>query len=783
MNEAMHRRLMLLYAWARQRPAALRQYRDCIRILDRELGVPPLDETTQLYHAIREDRVPAPPSVRGEGFPAAGPREPGQTPTAVAAVQGRPTLPLIGRSTELDDLVNAYSTVGPDGHLVVLEGEAGVGKTRLAEEFISHVRGIGAQTVSGKCFQGEDRLPYGLFVDTLPSAVSNADSSKAGLRSLSGPELNEVTRLLPEIFAGHADAPYPAPLHSPGAQSRFFEAVARAMDELCRGEVPGVLFLDDLHWADEASISLLSHMVRRLKGRPICVLATWRSEGAGSRDELRAVASEARRVGLSTMVSLARLGPASVEELVRASEAIGLKVSKEQSQGLYLQTEGLPFFLVEYFMALSEADGSEASALNTPASVRDLVRSRLDAVSGTGRQMLETASVIGRTFELDTVQRASGRTDDETVGAVDELVAHGLVDEETGAEGGGLLYDFSHQLVQSIVYDGTSLARRRLLHHRVAEAMASRLTSHRDRGPRAGAIARHYQSAGRDADAAGYFVLAGDHARRLFANAEALDHYRSALLLGHRDAAGVNESIGDLLTLLGEYSQAIESYETSASVGGDDRMPRLDGKLATVYIRLGDWEMAESHVQTAVAALGESGPARDRSRLYADWALIAHRRGNATEAVRLAEKAAELATLGEDSEALAQAHNVLGILSRNAGELDRAVQNLERSLDLTKTLSDPSVRVAALNNLALARGAIGDVEMAIDLARSALELCASQGDRHREAAIHNNLADLHHAADRPEDAMSHLRQAVTMFAEIGEDLETMEPEIWKLVEW
>ena len=91
--------------------------------------------------------------------------------------------------------------------------------------------------------------------------------------------------------------------------------------------------------------------------------------------------------------------------------------------------------------------------------------------------------------------------------------------------------------------------------------------------------------------------------------------------------------------------------------------------------------------------------------------------------------------------------------------------------------------MAALNNLALALGAIGDVEMAIDLARSALELCASQGDRHHEAAVHNNLADLHHAADRPEDAMAHLRQAVTIFAGIGEDLESMEPEIWKLVEW
>ena len=790
MNEAMHRRLMLVYSWARQRPAALRQYRDCVRVLDRELGVPPLEETTQLYHAIREDRVPAPPRARGDEAVIVTTDATDRKRAPVVVVPGRPTYPLVGRDTEWDALVQAYSTVGPDGHLIVLEGEAGVGKTRLAEEFLAHVEGAGANTVSARCFQGEDRLPYGLFVEALRSATSGPDSTQARLTSISELQLNEVARLLPEIVGDRPGLPTPSPLDSPGAQSRYFEAVALVLQELCRGVTPGVLFLDDLHWADEASISLLTYLVRRLEGRPLCVLATWRGGGAG--DGPRSMVSEARRAGLATTVSLSRLSISAVEELVRAADVPGLGISEERAEQLYLATEGLPFFLVEYLASLSEALSDEADSATSewtvPASVRDLVRSRVASVSETGRQLLDTASVIGRAFELDIVQRASGRTDDETVAAMDELVSHGLVQEESGAEGGSLSYDFSHQQIRSLVYEETSLARRRLLHRRVAEAIESRFKGRRDHGRHAGSTARHYRIAGRDSEAAVYFKVAGDHAKGLFANAEALDHYRNALLLGHEDVAAVNESIGDQLTLLGEYRGAIESYETAASLGGTDLLPRLEGKLGTVYIRRGDWELAESHVQAAVAGLGEFGSASQRSRLYADWALIAHRRGDAPRAARLAGEAATLATDPEDTEALAQAHNVLGILSRNGGDLDAAVQHLERSLDLARTLSDPSVRVAALNNLALARGAIGDIETAIDLARSALELCASQGDRHREAAIHNNLADLHHAANRPEDAMSHLEQAVTMFAEIGEDLESeslefREPEIWKLVEW
>ena len=197
------------------------------------------------------------------------------------------------------------------------------------------------------------------------------------------------------------------------------------------------------------------------------------------------------------------------------------------------------------------------------------MRSRLAAVSGTNRQLLDTASVIGRAFDFDTLQQASGRGEEESVVALEELIAQGLVKDVVGSEpSGSLLYDFSHEQLRSVVYQETSLARRRLLHRRVGEALVSRPRNRPEPGPSAGAVAQHFRAAGRDAKAAHYFKLAGDHARGLFANAEALGHYRSALALGHAEAAALHEAIGDLETLMGEYAEAIASYETGAALGG-----------------------------------------------------------------------------------------------------------------------------------------------------------------------------------------------------------------------
>jgi tetratricopeptide (TPR) repeat protein len=469
-----------------------------------------------------------------------------------------------------------------------------------------------------------------------------------------------------------------------------------------------------------------------------------------SRAPLRRVPAQA--------IGLERLSEDEVGELLRATGG-----PSELAPRLYEETEGVPFLLVEYLNALgADPDWS------LPAGARELLLARLEPVSETGRQVLAAAAVIGRSFAVDTVRAASGRGDEETVAALEELVRRGLVRE------GSYDYDFAHEQLRRLVAEETSLARRRLLHGRAADALASA-------GAPDAEIARHLHLAGRDAEAAAAYRRAAEHARSLFANAEALEHLRAALAVGDPEPGSLHAAIGELQTLQGEYGAALASYETAAALSGPQELGAIEHRLGQVRHRRGEWALATSHFEAALAATPEADLAA-RARITADLSLSAHDGGDPSRAAELAERARELADLAGDPRALGQAHNLLGALATSGGAAADALEHLRRSLELAEATGDPGARVAALNNLALAHRARGELEPALDLTQAALELCAAQGDRHREAALHNNLADLLHEAGRPEEAMAQLKRAVAIFAEVGAEGEP-QPEVWKLARW
>jgi predicted ATPase len=685
--------------------------------------------------------------------------------------------PMVGRSGEWESLRKAYERAS-EGHVVALEGEAGIGKTRLAEEFVAHVRESGAVTLAARCYAGETNLAYGPFAEALESALGQADFVRR-LEEIPAYLLSEAGRLLPGIVELFPDLPAAPPLEAPGAQSRFFEGVSRVLLAVCEGTRPGILFLDDLQWADDASLDLLSYLVRRLNTKPLRVLIAWREEEVTEGHRLRGLMREAQRAGHATILKLGRLGASSVAELVRSVAG----ENEELERRLYDETEGLPLFLMEYLAAEVRGDlGAGSDDWSLPRGVRDLLEGRLQALNETGNQLLAAAAAIGRSFDFDTVREASGRSEEETIAAIEELESRFLIREVPESAGEGYpVYDFSHEKLREIVYEKTSLARRRLLHRRIATAIADRARRRREGDSLAGQVSYHYRMAGQDTGAAEYAKLAGEHARALYANVEALSHFRTALALGYPDAAALHAAIGDLQTLTGEYEQALASYETAAALSAREPLASIERKLGDVHGRRGEWELAESHYAAALEALRQAD-SPERARLYADRSLLAHRQGQDEAASEFAHRALELAEEAGDERALVQAHNALGILASNREDLGEARRHLERSLALAESLHDPEAGIAALNNLALALGRGGEVEEAMELAGTALALCVSLGDRHREAALHNNLADLLHAAGREEESMAHFKEAVAIFAEIGED-GALRPEIWKLVEW
>jgi DNA-binding SARP family transcriptional activator len=704
LHEPTHRRLMALYVAAGRRGDALSQYRECVRALDRELGVTPLPETSQLYDAISTGTPPTRPIVAS----------PPATTTA---------LPLVGRERELRTIVDAFDRIGENGAFIVVEGESGVGKTRLAQEALRCLGERGTSVHAVRAHAGEQGLPYGVLASLLRAAIGKRpEAIAAELRS-------DVARLLPEL-----GEPAAARLDDSGARLRFLEALATVLAAATAG---GAVLIDDLHWCDPAPLDALAYLARRLERRPLLLLGARRTDEPDPERRLATLSALGQRIALGRLMG--------ADVAVLASKA---GFDSAAGERVYAESDGLPLFVVELL---------SAPAADATRGIRALIDARLDAVEQMAIQVLGAAAIIGGRFDAEELRAVSGRSDEEIAAALRELTIRGLITELPGG------YDFVHERVRAAVADRLGRARRHLLHRRLADSLRARRADH-------ALVARHLELAGDDSEAATAYAAAGDRARALGAQSEAVAHYEAALGLGHPQPAALREATGDVHTLRGEYGAALAAYNSSAALTEPDASGRLEYKLGAVYERRGDWELAEIHYGRALALGAE------RAVVQADRSRVAWRRGDADCARALGFEALELAEADGARAAAAQANNLLGLLG-----CGRAY--LERSLELSAGLRDSSVRIAALNNLALDHAAVGELPQAEALTREALELCVAQGDRHHEAALRTNLADLLHRAGRSDGAMEELKRAVTGFATIGSDGDALYPGVWSLVEW
>jgi DNA-binding SARP family transcriptional activator/predicted ATPase len=753
LREEAHRQLMQLYSWAGQRSAALQQYRNCVRILEEELGVPPLAETTQLYQSIQEERLspPSPPSPL----------------PFLASPLSPPPIPLVGRQRELELLQQWYTQVGPDGRFLAITGEIGIGKTRLAEQFqreLSH-----AVTLRARCYEGEMHLAYAPFIQAMRMGLQQPHAPKR-LQQIPAPWLAEAARLLPELVEWFPQLPTVPPLDWPGTPGRFLEGLSQILTALLHGSSPGVLWLDDVQWADTASLDLLAFLARRWQERPFLILVCWREGDLPADHRLHHLLAEARREGIGTEIRLNRLDPQDVNKLV---SAMVVSLPPDWITRLYQESEGLPFLVIAYLEAYFTSGEPATVHWALPSTARDLFFSRLTQTSETGRQLLQAAAVIGRAFDFDLLQTTSGRSEEESLLALEELIAKYLLVEQIGDSP----YDYNHHKLSELVYSEMSLVRRRLLHRRVAQTLVTRLKA---QAALSSQIAAHYELAGLETEAAHFHQQAGDYARSLFAHREALTHYQSALALGHPQTADLHQFCGDSHLRLGEYSAALASYERAAALCDPQELPRLEQKIGQVHYRRGEWGLAERYFEQAAAQWGETADPSDLARLYIDWSTTAYRAGDSDRARQYALQAQ---TYAHEPLAQAYSHNILGILARHQGNTKAATIHFEASLQLAKTHDFGAVQIAALNNLALVETAVSHYEVAQSLLQTALQHCLTYGDRHWEAALRNNLADALHQLGQREAAMSQLKQAVAIYAEIGQETGEWQPEIWKLMEW
>jgi tetratricopeptide (TPR) repeat protein len=535
--------------------------------------------------------------------------------------------------------------------------------------------------------------------------------------------------------------------------------------------MPGLVWVDDLHLADDASREALAYLARRMAGRPVLVMLAWRAEDLTPGGE--AMADELRQLSAATSIALGRLSREEVAALVRASRSPD-RADAASIDALVADSEGLPLHIVAA-LASDDPPGT------MPRGVQALLRERLASVGETATQVLAAASVIGRSFDFATLRAASGRSDDETVDALEESMHRGIVRELPGG-GPSVVYDFVHGRMRDVAYDATSLGRRRLLHRRVAAAIrAQPSVVGRDDLTRWALIAGHEREAGRSAEAVEAFLEAARRAEAVYANREAIDHLEAALALGAPAEAAVQARIGELRARLGEYPAAIAALETAAALAEPDALPGSEIALARAHRGRGDLEAAASYIDAALAV--PALPDRIRTLALIEQGVIALRAGNLDLADASAAEARAVIERSGDAHLAGVAERIVGLVARARGDTAAARIAFQRSVAIAADDPDRTASIAAMTALAQTLAAEGSVDDALRIGIEAVDACRKIGDRHLEAAVENHVADFLHDAGRDELAMDHLKRAVALFADIGEGVPDREPGIWAHSAW
>lgn len=717
LHEPAHRLLMLLNAWSGDRPGAIQAYRDCVAILDRELGVSPLEETTELFEAILDEDLPPAPAM---------PR--------MVKTHGTPSPPqaeeIIDRREALATLQNVIDNSRSSSRLCLLAGDSWMGKTRLLEHVSGYATHEGQAVVTGTAFRAETRLPYGVATQLLEGLIPLVEG---GPESLPAWSLQELTRLDPKIAPGQT-------LAEGGqlGQLRLREAFLTLI-EAAGLEAAIVIVVDDAQWVDSATANLLAYLRRRANGIRMAILISTRNP-----DSLHPALREMVADADETVV----LAPLTVSDLTEEFPDADL-------ERIIKATGGIPLLVREAI----ELGGVEPDS----STVLKYMNSRRRRMSDLARQVMATAAVLNGMCDATLLRDTSGRTEEEIVEAVEELVSAGLLREQDDGR-----ISFTLDVLETVTYESTSLIRRRLLHRRAADAISIRPRSSHD--PRlATAIAEHLRAAGSD-EAAHWYKQAGDLARAVFANDEAVDSYQTALALGYSPTDEVRLALGELAMARGDYELATRELRTAVSHADGVTLALVEHRIGELNRILGRFELAEESLTRAEA----NHP--NQVDLYADWALLKHRVGDSEGAMDLAGQALEAARATREDDRLARSLNVLGLVTQDSRD---ALGHFDQALALTDS-TDPA-RMAALNNKAHLLAATGDVDAAIELVNEAIRIAERSGYRHHQAALLNHLADLNHQAGRKPEAEKSLTDAVTLFADIG--TEDWEPEVWFLRQW
>jgi tetratricopeptide (TPR) repeat protein len=642
----------------------------------RDLGVHKLRGLTEaevIYQLVAADLPSAFPPLRVEDVAA----------SSVAPLQQLVRGQLVGRTAELQQLKQHWDqSQQARGHLVLVSGEPGVGKTRLARDLVVHAQNSGATILRGGCYEYEATTPYLPFVEAFRECAHRQSAEQ--LRTALGATAPEIAKFAPEIELKLGALTPNTPLSPSEERLRLFDNAARFLQSLA-AERGLLVFIDDVHWADQGTLSLLHYLLRHLRNDRVLVLAAYREIELDRAHPLASALVEWNRERLATRIALGRLSRADTSALL--ATLFGQEsVSEDFTAALYAETEGNPFFIEEVIKSLIEQgqiyrEGErwgrkETHELAIPQSVKEAIGRRLNRLSEPTVDALRTAAALGKIFRFGELAAVSAASEDALLDALDEASAAQLIRANSGgpaaSSGGDDSFTFTHDKIREVLYEELNPIRRRRLHQRIGETLEALHGALVRDGAAAGAglderaqdLAHHFTHAGDLDKSLAYSRRAAHNAERVFAHDEALkflEQARESAEVLHRvdDLTAIDEQIGDIHEARGVIRLAVESYERAlAEANTPEVRAALKAKIGNAYVPLGD-PRGLAYLEEAVAELD---PKTQTNALALATALVGryyHYRTEHTKAIEFLERARVLAEPLDDPATLSNIYMYL----------------------------------------------------------------------------------------------------------------------------
>ncbi|OGK97654.1 MAG: hypothetical protein A3E31_11455 [Candidatus Rokubacteria bacterium RIFCSPHIGHO2_12_FULL_73_22] len=683
--------------------------------------------------------------------------------------------PLIGRDDEVGQLLAAFERMTRGrAQVVSLVGEAGAGKSRLLAEFFGRLETDGRLArvkVRHAACSSLGEQPYGVFATFLRDAygISTSDTLEVARRKL--------VEGLQALGASEAEAEGVAPLVGyvlgfesgervpeiePEQLHRQIVFAARTVFERRLAQIPLVLVVEDLQWADTASVELLRQIVDRLDDRPLMLLASLRPQ-SGDRPLAPSRAAHA-------IIRLAPLSDTQTEALLAGLFGVSSSVIPAGlCARIVTRVGGNPLYVQEVVRGLI-ADGvlardgdrwtcrADGTSVEVPVTLQALLLSRLDRLPSDERRLIQEASVLGPVFDESLLRTVA--TDPLGVEArLNRLVDAGLL-REIGRDAAGLRYRFEHALVQEVLYQNLLVSRRVELHGRAGTGLERACGGAPERLENLEALGHHFSLSADRARGARYLAAAGNWARGIYANDDAVRHYERALTTlaesrdCERDILIVRERLGDLLGPMGRRADALARYEEAragwAAAADHPAQARLLRKIGALRWDAGERDAAEACLDAALKLL--EGPEHiERAHVCQEIGRVAFRNGDNERAIEWAERAlaqAERATAaaGADAEearegatAIAQACTTLGVALARLGRLEEAVRHTERSVEVAERHGLLLAACRGYTNLGVLYSTL-DPGRGIETCQRGLETAMKIGDLGFQSRLYANLA-------------------------------------------